>query len=141
MAFCTCIWPNNVSFGRQLFEVPELCKHETKFRVFVSIFRQIQKTIRMKRSNKTIRIKQFHLQTISENLTETGLNSLEYWHENPEFGFVPLCRFIRIVLFDRFICIVLWICLNIDTKTLNLVSFHYVVSFISFHSYLSFVSF
>ena len=34
-----------------------------------------------------------------------------------------------------------WICLNIDTKTLNLVSFHYVVSFVSFYSIVSFVSF
>ena len=37
----------------------------------------------------------------------------------------------RIASFDRFI----WICLNIDTKTLNLVSLHYIVSFVSFQTF------
>jgi hypothetical protein len=34
-----------------------------------------------------------------------------------------------------------WICLNIDTKTLNLISFCYIVSFVSFYLIVSFVSF
>jgi hypothetical protein len=42
--------------------------------------------------------------SIVSNLT--GLNLPEYWHENPEFGFVPFCCFVRIVLFDCFIRIV-----------------------------------
>jgi hypothetical protein len=35
--------------------------------------------------------------------------------------------------FTRIKTIRVWICLNIDTKTLNFVSFHYNVSFVSFH--------
>ena len=33
---------------------------------------------------------------ISRWRSKTGLNLPEYWHENPEFDFVPLCRFIRV---------------------------------------------
>jgi hypothetical protein len=40
---------------------------------------------------------------ISRRRPETGLNLSEYWHENPEFGFVPLCCFIRSFHLYRFI--------------------------------------
>jgi hypothetical protein len=60
-------------------------------------------------TSETIRMKQCHFQTASGNRSEKGLNLPEYWHENPEFGFIPLCRFIRVVLFDRFIRITLFI--------------------------------
>jgi hypothetical protein len=40
---------------------------------------------------------------ISRRRPETSLNLPEYWHENPEFGSAPFCRFIHIVLFDLFI--------------------------------------
>jgi hypothetical protein len=45
------------------------------------------------------RMKRCYFHTASWNHPETGLNLSEYWHENPEFGFVPLCHFIRIALF------------------------------------------
>jgi hypothetical protein len=38
-----------------------------------------------------------------QTVSETALNLPEYWHETPEFGFVPLCRYISVILFDRFI--------------------------------------
>jgi hypothetical protein len=43
--------------------------------------------------------------------------------------------------FTRIKTIRVWICLNVDTKTLNLVSFHYVVSFVLFYLIVSFVSY
>jgi hypothetical protein len=77
-------------------------------------------TIRMKRSNKTIRMKHYN-----ETKPNSGF-SCQYLGKFKKVLFHYVVSFI-------FVRKWVWICLNIDTKTLNLVSFHYVVSFLSFH--------